>query len=520
MSLSDITDPVGLEQLVKRHQDLLKENLAHPLPREQCEEFLRQLAAAGRDVPPGRDRDALRKIFYFWTADAIGKGILGRNQPPPSLAPYAGGGATNLGAATSMLAAPLSPDDVAATARARSVIRIAALARQWQTDNRSAGYLLTGSALEEARSYKDDDPEIRALIDASDAAEASARAAEASAKATEALEKSRRWKRSFITVGLFAVLLAVLAWRLYEVNRELSNTNADLKRLTEDLKVTNDRLAILRYRESQQTRDEARRAVEALNSGGDDPLKPLKGLLQHLGDAQPQELSRLRLAPARGPTGVTSSENTVAAIAVPQDVVRPAPTEGSTCQGVLWLGSETERTITNSGPLADLKPGDKITLRDNAFVRLRKSMPLSGYVMAPQIGLVPGGASLVLDGKPEAHKSSGSATDQYFASVTAPRQYCTRVFVQYAGSANQVDAVEKRLLALSFQVPPPQQVASAAKTAEVRVFWQEDLPMAKLVADSLGAFNGNKPLQVRELFDFASKPSPGSIEVWIDLNGH
>src|SRR5262249_33097752 len=152
----------------------------------------------------------LRKVLYFWTADAVGKGILGRNQSPPLLAPFAGGAAVP-GAAASPLAAPVSLDDVAATARARSVIRIAALARQWQAANRSVGYLLTGNALKEAAQYRDADPEIRAFIDASEAGAARTR--------------NRNWQLLFLLALVLAAILGYGYWTVSAHNADLTEKN-------------------------------------------------------------------------------------------------------------------------------------------------------------------------------------------------------------------------------------------------------------------------------------------------------
>ena len=165
--------------------------------------------------------------------------------------------------------------------------------------------------------------------------------------------------------------------------------------------------------------------------------------------------------------------------------------------------------------MKDLKAGATVTVNDGVNIRLREKMPGANYVMTPQIGLIPGGAALKLTGAPEKHARSG--VDQYFAPVEAPRQYCTRVFIQYAGDDDLVDDVRGRLRQLGVQAPAAQEVRKAPTDAEVRVFTKDDRGVANLVADQLKAFNGGKKLSVVELYNFPTRPAPGTIEVWITL---
>lgn len=492
-----------MEQLRRRHQELLRDNLAKPVSSEECRQFIERLIDAGRDITPGRDRDALRKMLYYWTAETVSRGDRGRSEPLPALAPYGGDGPSPERHDSSVLSAPAAPEDIEGTADARALIRIAALARQWQVAGKDPGYLLTDTALEEARKYKDKDFEVGAFIEASEAAAAST--------------KALLWRVRFSALLVLTIILGGGIWYLMDLNAELKDVN---DRLAADTRLARDALEIARGRDSQKTRDDALAAIVALNGGGPDPLDPLKALLRRLANVPGNELERLKIEPSepsRGPVYATSLENRVAPVGVEQRAI--APTEDSVCRGVLWLGNESDRLITNSGSFANLKKGDTITVRDGSSVRLRKGMPSESYVMSSQIGLVPGGASLILTGKPEMHRSSNaSAQDQYFAPVSAPQQYCTRVYVQYAGNDNKAKEVRARLLGMSFLVPPVQEVGSAEKTNEVRVFWKDDQKMADLVASTLGSFNDNKPLTVRSLFNFPNRPPQGTLEVWLDLS--
>ena len=504
MTPTDPAPTADVELLRQRHQELLKNTLSNAVAPEQCRQFVDELIDAGRDVSSGRDREALRKMLYYWSAEAVGRGILRRGEPLPTLAPFRGvESPQDEPSAPTKSSATIAIEDSEAATDARAAIRIAALARQWHVAGRTAGYLLTGAALEEAKKYEDTDFEIRAFVEAS--------------KASAARIKSQRWQSSFVALLMLTLILGGGLWYVVKLNDDLQVANADLATESAKVKLARDAVEAARGRENQQTREEARRAVEAMNAGGADPLRQLKALLQRLGDAQPDELSRLQVGPAISPAGATALENRIAPADVEQRAI--APSQDSTCKGTLWLGNDSDRLITNSGPLSDLQSGGTITVRTGSSVRLRKGMPLPGYVMAPQIGVVPGGASLILTGSPQMHRSPNpSALDQYFAPVTAPQQYCTRVFVQFAGDSALAQKARSHLLGMSFQVPPAQEINSAWKTAEVRVFWEQDLPMANLIASGLSEFNGDKPLQVRPLFGFPTKPAQGTLEVWMDFN--
>ncbi|CAN5583502.1 hypothetical protein BH10PSE6_BH10PSE6_20510 [soil metagenome] len=516
---------VDVAQLRRRHQELIKASLTKQAPGEECRAFAQQLIEAGRHVPSGRDREALRKMLYYWTAEAVGMGGLRKDEQLPSLMPYEDGGPPVPESVTSGFDRTLAAEDMEARPDTRAAIRIAALARQWQVAGRSAGYLLSGEALEEAKTFRDRDPEIAIFVEASKEAEMARKEAEAAREASEARAKAKRWRILSLVALTVVCVLGVAVWRLWVLTDELrvrtgdlQTRNVELQRAQEQKALLDEALIAESGRENQKTREEARAAIEGLNAGGENPTRRLKELLQRLGDAQPSDrLDRLQIKQDDRPFGITSAQNTVTLPQAQQTAARPSPRDASTCEGVLWLGSEQDRLVTNDGPLASLQPGTIVTLRDDVSVRLRRAMPSPSYTMATQIGVVPGNASVILKDRPEAHKSPNGTVTQYFATVTTPRQYCTRVFVQYWGDEGKLRDLRSKLVEHNFQVPPSQQIKSADNTADVRVFAKEDLPMAKLVADTLRSFNGDKPLAVRELYDFPTKPAVGTIEVWIDL---
>ncbi len=492
MTLPDPRPSSLAAHLRQHHQDLARRCLSQPIGADERQAFIDELAASGKELPPGRDRDAVRKLLYYWTADAVSRGERLREQQLPSLEPFGGDAPSGDSAVTQVLTTAQTTDDIeATTADTRAAIRIATLARQWLADDRRTGYLLTEGALKEAERLADKDQDIRALVDASKAAE------------TQKALRSRR-----ILIGVVAGLVAVIVvmsvggvflWRL---NRELQQANYQA------YEAIAEQTAINRRNE-----EEARGAIDALNRGYGDPLEPLRKLLARLAGAQTEELDRLQYKPPAQPP--TAPGDRVVADPASVVVQRPAPASLGTCEGALWLGSDADKRVTFQGELRTLKAGDTVTTTEGANIRLRKDMPSDDYVMAPQVGLIPGGSTVSLTAAPEEFQRPGAV--QYFARVKAPRQYCTRVFVQFAGERSQADQMLTQLRQLGVQAPGAENVAKVPAEPEVRVFFQADLGVANYVADQLKAFNAGRRLVVKTLYDFKARPVAGTIEVWIEL---
>jgi hypothetical protein len=495
MTLADTPTSSFAARLRRQHQDLARRCLSEPVSADERRAFIDDLAASGKALPPGRDRDAVRKLLYYWTADAVSRGERPRDQPLPSLQPFNGDQPDAETAVARVFTTAQSSEDIeATTADTRAAIRMATLARQWLADGRSDGYLLTDEALKEAERLADKDPDIRTLVDASRAAE------------VHRVKRSRRFLAGLVA-GLLAVIIvmAVGGVYLWRFNGELNMANRDLKEAIEVQTAINNR-----------NQEEIRAVVDALRQGGDHALDPLKTLLRRVGDAQPSELARLQYKPPD-----SAAANLGDRVVIPSDPgaplpVRPSPTGPITCDGVLWLGSEEAKLIVEPGLLASLQGSEKVTVKEGVNIRLRGDMPtMPAYTMAPQVGLVPGGAQLILTGKPKGFLRSNGV--QFFAPVKAPREYCTRVFIQYDGDRPRADEMRRQLAELSVQVPPAQRVDKVPRIAEIRYFTTDDRRMAELVADKARSFNGGNRLLLRPLLDIPRKPEPGTLEVWIDL---
>ena len=515
------------DALVARHQKMLSGSVQGDLPAAEIAGFVDEIAAAGAVTPAGSSRDALRDILYFWAGDLANRGERTRDAPLPKLAPFAGAADPGPRTETSLPQPPsIAPDDpilpmrargstsilrgieklirrsppppaaapdpdgdIEREARARSILRLAALARQWRTtkdaDTRR-GYLLTGKALTEASLYGDEDADIRALVEASEATE-------------------RRWrniKRALVTLLILALGLAALGIYFFEEQQK--------KLLV--LKLQEQQLASAGIaRERDHIRGQARRAIDALERGD---IAPLRRFLQDVGDANPDELARLRFDPA--PAGPLLD---IASQKKPQKAAWTSPPRqagpGDDCKGFLWLGSKDDSRLADKRDPSALKPGESVALDNRSDIRLRTDWPNPDtYAMSAQNGLVPAGAIVTITSETRAFRAG-----QVWAAVSVPREYCTTAFLQYAGPASGTAPVLAALHQLGIQTPPAEQVATAKGLAELRYFWPEDRAVSERAAAALRSALPGRNVRVLALTNFPTKPPSGTIEVWLDLGG-
>jgi hypothetical protein len=537
--------------LNQRHNRLASSWVSGSPSANDARALVTDIVAAGAVIPDGPERDSLRNLLYFWCSEeavtGAERGTLPRLDPfrpqmpetdaaapspvsaspagstPPAdavagIAPAASGG---IGATVASVAEPVlrsvmtgmfkqvadrlrstdarkdqsSPSPSATSsagppsdAEARAIVRISALARQWRmTDEiNKRGYLLTGKALAEASLFMDRDPEIKALVTAS-----------------EKSERLTNWVKR-VLVGLAFVALASLAYFI-KVDGDRKTQEAEFKFQAAT------RLTTQQSTDSLHSRQTVRTAVDALSQ---DDLDPLKRYLESMG-ANRYEVSRLQLAPA-----TAGQKEADATLAPPQRTAPPqiqAAADGAaTCSGYLWFGSKSDSRLADDRDPALLKSGDSVVLDARADIRLRAEWPPESYVMPRQVGLVPAGGQVTLSSDPRSYRRSMG--DQIWAQVTVPRTYCSIVFLQYVGPTEKRRSVIDALRAMGVQAPPSEQIASAKGLAEARYFFPEDKPVAEQVATTLSTFNGDKKLGVLYVANVPVKPSPGTIEVWLDLN--
>ena len=534
--------------LNQRHNRLAASWVSGSPSANDARALVTDIVAAGAVVPDGPERDSLRNLLYFWCSEEAvidaERGTLPRldafrpqtpethaaaPSPPADAvaasAPAAGGGigATVAGVAEPVLRSVMtgmfkqvadrlrstdarkdqSPPSPSATspagppsdAEARAIVRISALARQWRmTDEiNKRGYLLTGKALAEASLFMDRDPEIKALVTAS-----------------EKSERFTNWVKRGLVVLAF-VALASLAY-LFKVDgdRKAQVAEAEVQVAKAEARAATE-LTRQQSTDSLHNRATVQTAVDALSR---DDLDPLKRYLESMG-ANRYEVSRLQLQAA---TPVQKEVD--ATVAPPQRTAPPqlqvAAAGVATCSGYLWFGSKSDSRLANDSDPALLKSGESVVLDARADIRLRAEWPPESYVMPRQVGLVPAGGQVTLSSDIRTYRRS--LGDQIWAQVTVPRTYCSTVFLQYVGPTEKRRSVIDALRAMGVQAPPSEQIASAKGLAEARYFFPEDKPVAEQVATTLSAFNGDKKLGVLYVANVPVKPSPGTIEVWLDLN--
>jgi hypothetical protein len=528
----------------RSHQKLMAEALDESLPPEKVMGFIEEVDRATQELSGDEDRDFARRVVAHWSAE-IGRTLASREDTPPlaspeaatahaETAPAGSAGDPDIGGLEGLAAeavreppAPASVPDAREEARIKAMFRIGGLARQWRGSDASTGYLLHGAALEEARLYADDDPDIAALVMASQAA------AQKSLEAQMAGERQKlnsyRLFLAFafvalIVVGAFAYFLvdsrselrserdklnevnrtlAVQSATLLRNNNQLASQAAELDEKGKTLAVQNIALEE-KGRFLEESRDriqeilrEAQPAWEALLAGDNAKIRELLTKLDALPSVD---------APRAGPQRPR-----------PQGPAAPVPTANA-CRGFLWLGNADDRKFTENRLLASIRPNDILSIEENAVIRLRRDMPSANYTMSEQRGVVVGGARVRVVGQPKAFERP--AGTQYWAEIETA--LCARVFVQYAPTpapAGKLQALLDNLRTLDVYVAPEQGLPGAQGLAEIRFFYEEDRAAANRIAATLRAGLAVAPasFSIVPLLDYPTLPTPGTIEVWIDL---
>ncbi len=496
--------------LNQRHNRLAASWVSGSPSANDARALVTDIVAAGAVVPDGPERDSLRNLLYFWCSEEAvidaERGTLPRldpfrpqtpethaaapSPPPPAdavaaSAPAAGGGigATVAGVAEPVLRSVMTGMFKQVADRLRS------------TDARKDQSPPSPSATSPAGPPSDAeaDPEIKALVTAS-----------------EKRERFTTWVKRGLVVLAF-VALASLAY-LFKVDgdRKAQVAEAEVQVAKAEARAATE-LTRQQSTDSLHNRATVQTAVDALSR---DDLDPLKRYLESMG-ANRYEVSRLQLQAA---TPVQKEVD--ATVAPPQRTAPPqlqvAAAGVATCSGYLWFGSKSDSRLANDSDPALLKSGESVVLDARADIRLRAEWPPESYVMARQVGLVPAGGQVTLSSDIRTYRRS--LGDQIWAQVTVPRTYCSTVFLQYVGPTEKRRSVIDALRAMGVQAPPSEQIASAKGLAEARYFFPEDKPVAEQVATTLSAFNGDKKLGVLYVANVPVKPSPGTIEVWLDLN--
>lgn len=197
----------------------------------QIRQFLTKAQSTGAILMDPSIRRAAQSVLDYWCAELAGlPGAKTEDFVPFMLAPPE----------VSTLSAVEQPVAEGAQLKQskeeqRTLIRFSGQARQWRANDKKADYLLTGEALQQARPLADQDPDLKELVDASDAAEkaraeaeeqrrlaeeaaeaarkAAEEAAEAARKAAEEARKRRQRYTALVMAGSAASVIVLLTWQ-------------------------------------------------------------------------------------------------------------------------------------------------------------------------------------------------------------------------------------------------------------------------------------------------------------------
>jgi DNA/RNA endonuclease G (NUC1) len=312
--------PDATEALRSEHERLLSSAQSEgrslaSLPTATITAFLSEAAAAGARILDPRERKSVKNILRFWTAELITRGVtdwtlpqlaaaqLGPAKAEPSKAEPSTAEPSKAEATKPEVTAkdaktsdqlpasgPAKSTDGDKTsdqelARSRTLVRIAASARQWRASGKNAapGWLLNGEALDEAEQFAQDDDDIKALVDASRKAESHA----------------MRWKIGalmflVLVAAIWATAVTWLWWDSTEYAKKLEDARdeqaATLAASIQKLSDANQQIA-QRGREQQQqlaALQEAAQLVHRLRDEGKVPAAEIPALLKPLVDALDQ----------------------------------------------------------------------------------------------------------------------------------------------------------------------------------------------------------------------------------------
>lgn len=470
-----VDEGAGLAELARRNQELLTRAGTNDVAETDLKRFIADITAAGARCAPGPARDSLRNMLYFWTSELAARSG-GSESSLPELADYR--------EATAPRARPSSGEDANA-ARTRQILQIAALARQWKMapDDSRSGYLLNQEALEIARGFADDDPDIRDLVRASDDFKKNSR--------------QRRWIVG-LGVALFFAIISLFITSMYQKkSREVTENQVSFSI------------------EKQDFYSDIRNAIDALSQ---DNVDPLRRFLEAYGRANPVLMSRLILMPA---TAASLSASSTLPKARKFDAGEKELSGLGQCDGYIWLGRDGDSHIAGGQQPSGVKAGQTITIDKRASLTLRAGVPDDKtYALKPQVGTVPAGAKVKVIGDAQGHDrkmKDGAVLYQIWARVSVPSIFCASVFVRYFGDPATADTLVAAIDATGAQTPPQEQLSAAQGLSEIRYFFDADRKLAEFIVKQLKPVQA-RTISIRDLSDFPNKPKPGTLELWIDLS--
>lgn len=548
----------AVQTLIDREGELLKGDV-DVTDIDDYKALLQDVTAAGAEVPEGHDRDTLSDLMYRLasamvvdfnqplsapvlkpfsaTPDPPAADVSPALQPAPDPMAHPGRepAATGRRKGRRRPAAPAPANEARAPtpsestqSKAFELVSWAAMARAWKkaVDNndekQAAGLLVSGNALTRIKGFAEDDRNIDAFVRASEKAEM----------------RQRRFRRyrigALFAVGVVAAFGANWATSTYYINDErkkqaeanIKRTNAYMdaarslndgntgmlvnllkESISQDLWGALDRLTVA----SDDSKTEAGDSAPLLASGEYDEIPTTESLVP------PQ----LEAASPTVPEATASEEQRARLAALWTDDIN------LTCSGAMWLGDAEISRVVGVVDLATLAVGKPIVTTNwqadspgEGSINLRAGMPDAGYKLGRFKGVVPDGATVRLDGPVEIKLNDTSPN--YWAPVTVPREFCTRVDLRYADwtDRDKVSAVGRKIKEQGFIVPIAEQNPLADGLSEVRYFSKDDERFVERVRGALTEVDAEKKYNVWPLLNTnpGTQPETGAIEVWLDFS--
>ena len=213
---ASVTDSSGFssfKELQRAHLDFMrtyKPSQEATGSEEDVKSAIRKFVVKARNTGAVLEKDAERQaaqnILDYWSAETVSiTDISEKDWSPEKLLPFVP--ETDASHDKSRLA---DAELVTLRERARKQIQLAATARLWKNSGNIPGYLLQGKALEEARAFSGADPDIAALVAASET-------------------RSRSEFRVRILIGIVCLLALLSFWLFYQnvnAQKQLAAQNA------------------------------------------------------------------------------------------------------------------------------------------------------------------------------------------------------------------------------------------------------------------------------------------------------
>jgi Novel STAND NTPase 1 len=354
-------------------------------------------------------------------------------------------------------------------------LQLITAARLWRESGQSPGYLLTGDAIKDAMPYRDQAPEVRDLIAASEAS-------------AHRYARIQQIGGTVLAVFVFTVVSFLsVAWFK---DAKLSEAFDTSDKLIQQLQVAtiNSGETAARLRAAEDTIAQQQKVIDQLR--------------QQLQLPAPQ----------------------------PQPKSTAAPTDLSSVgqEGWIWVGSDPDSNLRDARTFAPVLPtavSPNVRYIAGKNVVLRRDKPTSDtYAQSQSLGLVPNGTPVTALA-PAIPYDRPSGTKQYWLRVRVDPSNKPIVYYVFANTSRpDAQQLADTIQAKGYRIPEIQTFDIAKGTNEVRYFFQADRPAAvKLAQDVTQTLKDRRiVLPPTKVVDPTGSPLdrnyPGVLELWLDTS--